>query len=156
MATSTRETLPFAFAVDIQGCPQCVPHLCRKVLTKIKSRNEHPSALDNPCSLSQSRPKIIRSSQQLTVLGCCLLTKSEIKSNSFWPRKSSGSSWTRSRPSSMTSEVRTSSSIISASMPLRASAGPAICCMLANWAGFMRYWAAGPMWFPAIGPSGCP
>ncbi|TNN89156.1 hypothetical protein EYF80_000444 [Liparis tanakae] len=63
-----------------------------------------------------------------------------MKSNSFWPRKSSGSSWTRSKPSSMTSEVRTSSSIISASMPFRARAGPAMCCMLASWAGFMRYW----------------
>lgn len=30
--------------------------------------------------------------QQLTVLGCCLQTKSEKKSNSFCPRKSSGSS----------------------------------------------------------------
>lgn len=30
--------------------------------------------------------------QQLTVLGCCLHTKSEMKSNSFCPRKSSGSS----------------------------------------------------------------
>lgn len=30
--------------------------------------------------------------QQLTVLGCCLHTKSDMKSNSFCPRKSSGSS----------------------------------------------------------------
>lgn len=30
--------------------------------------------------------------QQLTVLGCCLHTKSDRKSNSFCPRKSSGSS----------------------------------------------------------------
>lgn len=73
-------------------------------------------------------------SQQLTVLGCCLLTKSEIKSNSFCPRKSSGSSCTLSNPSSITSDVKTSSSIKSASMPLRLRAGPAICCMLLSWA----------------------
>lgn len=40
----------------------------------------------------QIKPASGRSAQQLTVLGCCLHTKSDMKSNSFCPRKSSGSS----------------------------------------------------------------
>ncbi|KAG9341650.1 hypothetical protein JZ751_018713 [Albula glossodonta] len=41
---------------------------------------------------------------------------SEMKSNSFWPSHSSGSSLARSRPSSTTSDIRTSSSTGSESM----------------------------------------
>lgn len=108
----------------------------RRCSKKIKGMSTHsPRTIHAPHSICAES----RSSQQLTVLGCCLLTKSEIKSNSFCPKKSSGSSCTRSRPSSMTNEVSTSSSIISASMPFSASAGPAMCCMLASCAGFMRY-----------------
>lgn len=40
----------------------------------------------------KTRPASGRFAQQLTVLGCCLHTKSDMKSNSFCPRKSSGSS----------------------------------------------------------------
>lgn len=40
----------------------------------------------------QTKPASFRFAQQLTVLGCCLHTKSDMKSNSFCPRKSSGSS----------------------------------------------------------------
>lgn len=34
----------------------------------------------------------LKAPQQLMALGCCLLTKSEMKSNSFCPKNSSGSS----------------------------------------------------------------
>lgn len=138
-ATSARETrAPRSLWISRVLCAPCASTrlgFTGEVPCEIKKRrDEHPSStLDNPhSSVSVCAALQIRSSQQLTVLGCCLLTKSEMKSNSFWPRKSSGSSWTRSKPSSMTSEVRTSSSIISASMPFRARAGPAMCCMLAS------------------------
>lgn len=45
-----------------------------------------------PASSWQPSLSLIPELQQLTVLGCCLHTKSEMKSNSFCPRKSSGNS----------------------------------------------------------------
>lgn len=66
----------------------------------VQGRNQnHPNREERDCLLwlcyrgpagpGQTGPG---RAQQLTVLGCCLHTKSDRKSNSFWPRKSSGSS----------------------------------------------------------------
>lgn len=63
----------------------CLPYHCATVTSQSFSlglsspKQNQTRCLDDPV-------------QQLTVLGCCLHTKSDMKSNSFCPKKSSGSS----------------------------------------------------------------